>query len=704
DTTKRKGSERGHPTVQKSRKTQKLRGDTHGAGISAAENPMRRVTRAASRSALPGSSMHELAESSEDSYTNMKGKGVAIIEKRKRGEEEYPSVHEKLALWLVKKFNVDTHELVIPSSESIKVDAAGVHKILYLDSIDTGDIVDQTAEIRVLVWTPSAVGKAIAMAKLSAKEFGKLHSQEDVKRAFGDFTNAINQAVLNLAKQLCQHRYKPGSSRAAAKISTSAKVIVEEEASKEETEDHSDPEGDDHDRSKQASKEGSDGVDHDSKQEGDDSHAESEDDEHHSESEVNLDRDQVDAADGANLQNQQQSSGKGSIDVDIIGSQSSTLNDPTTPIIAGDQVDAADGANLQNQQQSSGKGSIDDIIGDQVDAADGVNLQNQLFDDGQSKDPNKSASQQGGIGEQINDGSVLNDRDRNVVGSPKTSDKRSAKTSDEFGSLSPGSTANSNDSINLLDLLKTLPQRTIVPTFEQRIILEPDPKQEIRKIFTGTIETLSAKAPEILDLGFMAENEAHELEFKMVQQEVAKLKFKRTKEDAGEMNDSSTAARVNEQRNTTFIVNKPNMSTANQQGDKAQANTLSIHIPQALKDASDPPSFSLGIENSPTKSTDSITGSMFEAAMNEPIENFKNKKSRETMTMNPVIDASNATSEEAKLYVEMCNWKSKDGSRRRPREREPARAGEEEGGAGGAEEVRADAGEKGRRQSDGTRS
>ncbi|WVZ77104.1 hypothetical protein U9M48_025005 [Paspalum notatum var. saurae] len=96
---------------------------------------MRRVTRAASRSTLPGSSMHEQAESDEDSHTNMKGKGVAITEKRKRGEKE----------------------------------------ILYLDSIDTRDIVDQTAEIRVSVWTASAVGKAIAMDKLSAKEFGKLH-------------------------------------------------------------------------------------------------------------------------------------------------------------------------------------------------------------------------------------------------------------------------------------------------------------------------------------------------------------------------------------------------------------------------------------------------------------------------------------------------------------------------------------------------
>ncbi|WVZ77095.1 hypothetical protein U9M48_024996 [Paspalum notatum var. saurae] len=404
---KRKGA----PYCAKIKENPKARGDTHSAEISAAENPIRRVTRAASRSTLPGSSMHEQAESSEDSHTNMKGKGVAITEKRKRGEEELVGHEEdqkapsfaEAEQWLLNDGKSSSDEkwlncwllyaistLLCPTSATslcvhgfhVIRDVGNVTRynwcslvverlvkdikdfkdgkqnfvtgylfllmILYLDSIDTRDIVDQTAEIRVSVWTASAVGKAIAMDKLSAKEFGKLHSQEDVKSAFGNFTNAINQAVLNLAKQLCQHPYKPGSSRAVQKISTSerrskrrhnidAKVIVEEKSSKEESEDHSDLEGDDHDRSKQAR------------------------------------RDQMVLTMTANkkgmtaMRNQRAlNTTVNQSDIKCPSAMKTGLGKMLTldhknlsigqqmqqkPIIAGDQVDAAGGVNLQNQQQ-----------------------------------------------------------------------------------------------------------------------------------------------------------------------------------------------------------------------------------------------------------------------------------------------------------------------------------------------------------------
>jgi len=48
-------------------------------------------------------------------------------------------------------------------------------QILYLDALDTGDIVDQTAKLRASVWTRSLVTRITTMDKVSSTEFGKLH-------------------------------------------------------------------------------------------------------------------------------------------------------------------------------------------------------------------------------------------------------------------------------------------------------------------------------------------------------------------------------------------------------------------------------------------------------------------------------------------------------------------------------------------------
>ena len=48
-------------------------------------------------------------------------------------------------------------------------------QILYLDALDAGDIVDQTAKVRASVWTRSLVTRITTMDKVSNNEFGKLH-------------------------------------------------------------------------------------------------------------------------------------------------------------------------------------------------------------------------------------------------------------------------------------------------------------------------------------------------------------------------------------------------------------------------------------------------------------------------------------------------------------------------------------------------
>jgi len=48
-------------------------------------------------------------------------------------------------------------------------------QILYLDALDTGDIVDQTTKVRASVWTRSLVTRITTMDKVSSTEFGKLH-------------------------------------------------------------------------------------------------------------------------------------------------------------------------------------------------------------------------------------------------------------------------------------------------------------------------------------------------------------------------------------------------------------------------------------------------------------------------------------------------------------------------------------------------
>jgi len=47
-------------------------------------------------------------------------------------------------------------------------------QILYLDSLDVGDIVNNDLEVRAAAWTGQLVSKVCLMDKLSETQFGKL--------------------------------------------------------------------------------------------------------------------------------------------------------------------------------------------------------------------------------------------------------------------------------------------------------------------------------------------------------------------------------------------------------------------------------------------------------------------------------------------------------------------------------------------------
>ncbi|KAG2597231.1 hypothetical protein PVAP13_5KG193228, partial [Panicum virgatum] len=108
--------------------------------------------------------------------------------------------------------------------------------ILYLDSLDVGDIVNNDLEVRAAAWTGQLVSKVCLMDKLSETQFGKLqlkpehlrttmipperiqqfidsnmpesvivvlHNREVLKSALSEFSIAINQVFVNLTQKLC---------------------------------------------------------------------------------------------------------------------------------------------------------------------------------------------------------------------------------------------------------------------------------------------------------------------------------------------------------------------------------------------------------------------------------------------------------------------------------------------------------------------
>ncbi|RLN33835.1 uncharacterized protein C2845_PM03G28860 [Panicum miliaceum] len=144
------------------------------------------------------------------------------------------------------------------------------HMILYLDALDTGDLVGQTAEVRASVWTRSLVTQITGMDRVSDTEFGKLHilqlkaqyqrnpthmliqpqmidefvslnmatgsitmDREDFKRAISDFSLPINEAVAMLTLQLCQGGQHPANSVSAQSgaPSTSAAAALKQSTS-----------------------------------------------------------------------------------------------------------------------------------------------------------------------------------------------------------------------------------------------------------------------------------------------------------------------------------------------------------------------------------------------------------------------------------------------------------------------------------------
>ncbi|KAG2540592.1 hypothetical protein PVAP13_9NG575156 [Panicum virgatum] len=144
--------------------------------------------------------------------------------------------------------------------------------ILYLDALDTGDIVDQTAKVKASVWTRSLVTRITTMDKVSSTEFGKLHlkakyqmnspnmliqpekidefvnsnmpaesvtmDRNTFKQAISEFSLAINEAVVNLTFKLSQGGKQPTiSTGAPARAQSTRAAAAEKQSSSAATKD-----------------------------------------------------------------------------------------------------------------------------------------------------------------------------------------------------------------------------------------------------------------------------------------------------------------------------------------------------------------------------------------------------------------------------------------------------------------------------------
>ncbi|TVU50975.1 hypothetical protein EJB05_02374, partial [Eragrostis curvula] len=123
-------------------------------------------------------------------------------------------VPEKLSKWLVTIFDLEKSELIVPERGTTPVDEVAVQRmfgipmgrddvdaklvkgsqtyktfqqLLYLDSLEVGNIVDREAKVRASVWTNNLVKKVIKMDQISANKYGKLK----LKREFQDSTHLV---------------------------------------------------------------------------------------------------------------------------------------------------------------------------------------------------------------------------------------------------------------------------------------------------------------------------------------------------------------------------------------------------------------------------------------------------------------------------------------------------------------------------------